>query len=306
MRSTFMKKQIIVFFVFAVVLCNHFFGQTQNIGINTTGTTPDASALLDVDAADKGLLIPRVALTATNNASPVISPATSLLVYNTATVGSAPNNVVPGFYYWDGTRWVQFVLATTNGGYTNFQVFNNDGTFTVPAGVTRIMVEVWGAGGGGGSSTSWSAAGGGAGGYGKDIFTVVPGTNYNVNIGAAGVANGGNLAGSDGGNSNLGGLISATGGNGGSGGVGATGGAGGASTAAINVSGVTGGVGYNGISAHGGHGGGAGGGGGSGGAGGATGADAGNGRAPGGGGGGGASGGSVAGNGGKGRVIVWW
>ena len=284
----------------------------QNIGINTSGAAPNASALLDVVATDKGVLIPRVALTATNSGSP-ISPLpgageSGLLIYNTTTAGTAPNNVVPGFYYWDGTRWVQLAPATNNGGYTNFQIFTNDGTFTVPAGVTRIMVEVWGAGGAGGSSTSWRAAGGGAGGYGKDIFAVVPGTNYNVNIGAGGVQNGGNLAGDNGGNSNCGGLLSATGGDGGSGTTGPIGGAGGTSSAAINVSGGNGGVGLNGTGAHGGHGGGAGGGGGSGGAGGeaSNSGDAGNGRAPGGGGGGGGGTGTVAGNGGKGRVIVWW
>ncbi|MCC6576411.1 MAG: hypothetical protein IT228_03630, partial [Flavobacteriales bacterium] len=44
----------------------------QNIGINASGAAPDASAVLDLDvaahpAADKkGLLIPRMALTATN------------------------------------------------------------------------------------------------------------------------------------------------------------------------------------------------------------------------------------------------
>jgi hypothetical protein len=79
--------------------------KAQNIGINTTGATPDASAMLDVVAADKGLLIPRVALTSTTAASPVTSPATSLLVYNTATAGTSPNNVVPGYYFWSGSAW---------------------------------------------------------------------------------------------------------------------------------------------------------------------------------------------------------
>lgn len=29
------------------------------------------------------------------------------MVYNTATAGTAPNNVTPGFYYWDGTQWIR-------------------------------------------------------------------------------------------------------------------------------------------------------------------------------------------------------
>lgn len=86
--------------------------QAQNIGINTTGAIPDASALLDIDAApgnDKGLLIPRVALTQTTSNAPIgAGIATSLLVYNTATV----NDVTPGYYYWSGTTWIRFATGS--------------------------------------------------------------------------------------------------------------------------------------------------------------------------------------------------
>lgn len=101
----------------------------QNIGINVNGASPNASALLDVDGSglpangQRGLLIPRMALTATNAASPVIAPATSLLVYNTATAGVVPNNVTPGYYYWDGAQWVRF--ATANAGWS---LLGNAGT----------------------------------------------------------------------------------------------------------------------------------------------------------------------------------
>jgi hypothetical protein len=79
----------------------------SQVAINSTGTNPDASAGLDVSFTDKGLLIPRVALTQTTSPSPITSPATSLLVYNTATI----NDVTPGYYYWDGTKWVKIGLA---------------------------------------------------------------------------------------------------------------------------------------------------------------------------------------------------
>jgi hypothetical protein len=61
-------------------------------------------------------LIPNVPLTATNVAAPVAGPATSLLVYNTATAGAAPHNVWPGFYYWDGTQWVRLLSSGGGGG----------------------------------------------------------------------------------------------------------------------------------------------------------------------------------------------
>jgi hypothetical protein len=78
----------------------------QSIGISSAGSPPEASALLDIDGIDKGLLIPRVSLTSTSSASPITAPANSLLVYNLATAG----DVSPGYYYWNGTTslWVPF------------------------------------------------------------------------------------------------------------------------------------------------------------------------------------------------------
>lgn len=92
--------------------------QAQNVSINTTGAPPDASAQLDVQATNKGLLIPRVALTATNTALPVSSPVVSLLVFNTASAGTGSTAVLPGYYYWGGGEWIRLTKeqAWVNGG----------------------------------------------------------------------------------------------------------------------------------------------------------------------------------------------
>ncbi|MGB3948341.1 MAG: peptidase G2 autoproteolytic cleavage domain-containing protein [Bacteroidia bacterium] len=119
-----MKKIVFVVLLIQGTLTINF---AQNVGVNSTGATPHASALLDVDAAptnDKGVLIPRVALLATNNALPITNPATSLLVYNTATAGISPFNVVPGFYYWDGAKWI----AMGGSGGLNWSLTGNAGT----------------------------------------------------------------------------------------------------------------------------------------------------------------------------------
>ncbi|MFN0203550.1 MAG: shufflon system plasmid conjugative transfer pilus tip adhesin PilV, partial [Bacteroidia bacterium] len=79
------------------------------VGVGTSA--PNASAQLQVLATNKGLLIPNVALTATNSVTPITSPATSLLVYNTATAG----NVTPGYYYWSGTAWQRFDTGNNTG-----------------------------------------------------------------------------------------------------------------------------------------------------------------------------------------------
>ena len=75
---------------------------SQNVGINSTGAAPNTSAILDVDATNKGLLVPRVNLLNTTDITTIVSPATSLLVYNTnATVTGVGANGV-GYYYFDG------------------------------------------------------------------------------------------------------------------------------------------------------------------------------------------------------------
>ena len=102
--------------LFLVTLVTFSLISQAQIGIGTT--SPNASAQLDVTSSTKGFLPPRVSLTATNAASPITSPANGLLVYNTATAGSSPNNVTPGYYYWDGSSW---------------QRVNNGGTAQVPA-----------------------------------------------------------------------------------------------------------------------------------------------------------------------------
>ncbi|WP_298397413.1 tail fiber domain-containing protein [Flavobacterium sp.] len=75
--------------------------------------------LLDVKSTNNGVLIPRVALTSVLVQAPVLNPQTgniaiSTLIYNTATNGVAPNNVYPGFYYWNGAKWTRFDVDGEN------------------------------------------------------------------------------------------------------------------------------------------------------------------------------------------------
>ncbi len=106
-----MKKILSATFLFAVG-----FLSAQNVGIGTA--TPNASAKLDIVDANRGLLLPRVALTATTVAAPVVSPANWLIVFNTQNI----NDVTEGAYYWNGTRWVRF--STSN----DWTLLGNAGT----------------------------------------------------------------------------------------------------------------------------------------------------------------------------------
>ena len=135
---------------------------------------------------------------------------------------------------------VAYSLNATNGsggsGFSNYFVFETSGTFTVRAGVSKIMVEMWGGGGGGGGSTfithplprgkvQYIGGGGGGGGYAKTLLDVTQGTNYNVIVGLGGIggrpptfySGGTSERGGHGGTTRFGG-ISVTGGGGGDGG----------------------------------------------------------------------------------------
>jgi len=199
------------------------------------------------------------------------------------------------------TNW-----ATPSGDGTipqNIQVFTSSGTWVKPAGVSKVYVQVWGAGGGGNTgAANQSGGGGGGGGYCAGLVSVSG--NVTVTVGTGGGA------GAAGGNSSFAGNTTLTA-NGGSGG-GTTGGNGGtASGGTINITGGNGGSGRASDGAGGGSGGGSpfGGAGGSGGAG----ANASNpntpgtdGCVPGGGGGGGAEQAGTGGAGANGLVIVMY
>jgi hypothetical protein len=116
-----MKK--VLFLIIAIFINLNIVAQ---VGV---GTTTPAGAL-DVSSTTNGFIPPRVALTATNIAAPVVNPQGGALVagtvvWNTATSGTVPNNVAPGLYFWDGTRWVAF--AGSPGGL-DWSLTGNSGT----------------------------------------------------------------------------------------------------------------------------------------------------------------------------------
>lgn len=129
-----MKKLLLsIFAVLALAT-----GNAQNVGVGTA--TPNASAALDVTATNKGLLPPRVALTSTTDASTIASPAAGLLVYNTATAGTAPNNVAPGYYYYTGLSWYRLSTPGTASG--DMQYWNGSQWVLIPAGANGLQLTI--------------------------------------------------------------------------------------------------------------------------------------------------------------------
>lgn len=95
----------IVSVILVVLVSSSVFAQ---IGIGTT--TPDVSAMLQVDNTTQGVLVPR--MTQAQRIA-IASPATGLLVFQT--------DGVLGFYYYDGTVWTTF-------GSTVWDISGNSGT----------------------------------------------------------------------------------------------------------------------------------------------------------------------------------
>ncbi len=94
--------------------------------------------------------------------------------------------------------------ATTSGfagGLSSVQTFTSSGTWTRPAGITKVIMEVQGAGGSGsGSPNGEQCNGGAAGGYAKKLLDVSSISTSTITVGAggagvdggSGVINGGN------------------------------------------------------------------------------------------------------------------
>lgn len=94
-------KKIFLQLIVSFVLLHNINAQTGNVGIGTA--TPDASAILEISATNKGLLIPRLNL----SSSAPSSPAPYLLVFNTNNAYTSGvlgvNGTGIGYYYNAGT-----------------------------------------------------------------------------------------------------------------------------------------------------------------------------------------------------------
>ncbi|MFD2942221.1 hypothetical protein [Flavobacterium notoginsengisoli] len=93
-----------------IIMIVSLFSTYANAQVGLLSNNPNKDAVLDLNKTDgtntKGLLLPKVALTAINSASPMTAHVKGMRVYNTATAGSGATRVIPGMYFNDGTQWV--------------------------------------------------------------------------------------------------------------------------------------------------------------------------------------------------------
>ena len=217
----------------------------------TTGVSvlPGFKALVAWDGADfvviSSGLIPATASTsselqlyeAINNGTSYVAlkAPTSLAATTTYTLPTADGTVNQSLVT-DGSGTLSW-SGVTGASVTNF---SSSGTWTKPAGVTTVTVELWGGGGGGGSGRKGdnNADGGGGGGGGAYVTKTFPASDISstvsVTLGAGGAGgaaqatnNTAGNAGSAGVSSTFGAYLTAYGG---AGGIGGVDGAGGTST----------------------------------------------------------------------------
>src|SRR5688572_18654740 len=92
-----MKK---FYFFFACFICIAAANAQQGVAINTDGSNPHPSALLDIKSTTKGLLIPRMTV---GERRAIASPTYGLLVYQYT--GDAQPDGQIGFYYRSASGW---------------------------------------------------------------------------------------------------------------------------------------------------------------------------------------------------------
>jgi hypothetical protein len=84
-----------------VVDDNHLYNDGENIMIGTQNV--EESAALTVESNQQGILLPRMTL---EERDAIANPATSLLIFQT--------DDTPGFYYFNGTEWINLASSNTN------------------------------------------------------------------------------------------------------------------------------------------------------------------------------------------------
>jgi hypothetical protein len=108
-----------LFILFAFVTVTKSQTKIKDGTVTGTSNLPNSASILELESSNKGLLLPRVALTNTRSWGLAGSPVAGMVVYDTTTAITSSDNNYPilpagqGEYYWDGTGWVAMKYTGT-------------------------------------------------------------------------------------------------------------------------------------------------------------------------------------------------
>ncbi len=110
-----MTKKLFFISITIFSLIYESYAQTDGVLIDYAGGVKDDKAVFQLNATDKGFLVPRVSLLSNGNPVTGVKP-TGLMVYNLGG-GFGPD----GFYYWNGSTWIMVATGTGSTGYIQNQ-----------------------------------------------------------------------------------------------------------------------------------------------------------------------------------------
>lgn len=118
-----------VFYLFILMTMLHCHLDVHaQVGIGTTAVHESAIMQIDNGLGENGILIPKVSILDVNTKAPITTATIKkgLLVYNTNAA------IDKGYYYWDGAKWVRWLVKSTHRpsikyiSNNNSQNFNNN------------------------------------------------------------------------------------------------------------------------------------------------------------------------------------
>jgi hypothetical protein len=107
--------------VIILITTKNSFAQVK-VGLTASAANPNA--MLEIESTNKGFLLPRLALVSTTSPAPLTSFVKGMVVYDTVTV----NDITPGIYYSDGTKWLKSNAGASVSGSAGWNLTGNAGT----------------------------------------------------------------------------------------------------------------------------------------------------------------------------------
>lgn len=148
MKKNFLPRRIHFAKLFLLILlpiCTCLNAQVlMSYGTPPVAVNQQSILHLQSAASNKGFLLTRLELQSVDLPAPLAAHVAGMIVYNTATAGTTPNDVTPGLYYNNGTIWIKMTTKTPVVGdiKNGFQATDHNGWYILDGrAITTIAVR---------------------------------------------------------------------------------------------------------------------------------------------------------------------